>query len=219
MAQGSQDKCQSCQRILWDFGQREQDVSKSKIKVCYTAAVIATTVNLKEEEVAIRALLDTGTTQTLVLKEFLPKTRAHSAKERKLKGNTMGGTFTTKSRALIDFTFPEFSQSKKVTWICHVDDNMKSTNTTYDMIIGMDLMTAIGITVDTQSRTIKWEGSEIPLKTRGTLDDPEQCQRLYEHLSPTTTLLSEAEECQSRILEADYSSVDISEHINTLNLS
>jgi hypothetical protein len=43
----------------------------------------------------------------------------------------------------------------------------------YDIIMGMDLMNSIGITVDCEQRCIRWGGTEIPLKTRTTLNDNE----------------------------------------------
>jgi hypothetical protein len=69
----------------------------------------------------------------------------------------------------LDFKFPELSTSKVVTWQTHVDDKEAA----YDMIMGMDLMTSIGITVDFDQRCIIWGGTEIPLKTRATLNNDE----------------------------------------------
>jgi hypothetical protein len=39
------------------------------------------------------------------------------------------------------------------------------------MIMGMDLMKSIGITVDCEKICIRWGGTEIPLKTRNTLNN------------------------------------------------
>jgi hypothetical protein len=47
------------------------------------------------------------------------------------------------------------------------------------MIIGMDLMTSIGITVDCEQICIIWGGTEISLKTRTTLNDNEILHMLY----------------------------------------
>jgi hypothetical protein len=41
------------------------------------------------------------------------------------------------------------------------------------MIMGMDLMTSIGITVDCEQRCIRWGGTEIHVRTRNTLSDDE----------------------------------------------
>ena len=42
----------------------------------------------------------------------------------------------------IDFCLPEFSTTKIVTWKCHVN---KYTNGRYGMILGRDLLTALGL--------------------------------------------------------------------------
>jgi hypothetical protein len=47
------------------------------------------------------------------------------------------------------------------------------------MIMGMDLMTYIEITVYSEQICIRWGGTEIPLKTRTTLNDNEILHMLY----------------------------------------
>jgi hypothetical protein len=84
---------------------------------------------------------------------------------------TLGGNFTTNYESLLDFKFPEISTSKVGTWQAQVYDKTSSKEASYDMIMGMDLMTSIGITVNCEQRYIPWGGTEIPLKTRNTLSD------------------------------------------------
>jgi hypothetical protein len=79
----------------------------------------------------------------------------------------------------LDFKLPELSTSKVVTWQAHADDKTSSKEAAYDMIMGMDLMTSIGITVDCEQRCIRWAGTEIPLKTRPTLNNDEILRMLY----------------------------------------
>jgi hypothetical protein len=47
------------------------------------------------------------------------------------------------------------------------------------MIMGMDLMTSIGIMVDCEQRCIRWGGTGIPPKTRATLNNDEILHMLY----------------------------------------
>jgi hypothetical protein len=82
-------------------------------------------------------------------------------------------------KSLLDFKFPELSTSKVVTWQAHEYDKTSSKEATYDMIMGMDLITSIGITVDWEQRCRRWGGIEIPLKTRNTLSDDEMLHMLY----------------------------------------
>jgi hypothetical protein len=96
--------------------------------------------------------------------------------------------------------------SKVVTWQSHVDDKTSSKKAAYDIIMGMDLMTSIGITIDCEKRCIRWGGTEIPLKTRATLNNDEILHMLY-HAANEPDILQEAEKRQNRILDADYRKV------------
>ena len=153
-------------------------------------------VNPNGNTVPIKALLDTGTDESLVLKEFVRKSRAQCTNTKRVKWTTVGGEFSTKRQALLDFSFPELAPNKMITWIMHVDDKTPKEKALYDMIIGMNLMTEIGITVDTIDKVIRWEGSNIPLKTKDVLQTKEQCNALYE-LFTATPVLQDAEERQT----------------------
>jgi hypothetical protein len=83
------------------------------------------------------------------------------------------------------------------------------------MIIGMDLMTMIGIFVNTRDRTVEWEGHAIPLKERGELQNCEHVNFLY-HMVNAPSMILEAEERQLRILDANYDAVDIREYVKEI---
>jgi hypothetical protein len=108
----------------------------------------------------------------------------------------------------LDLKFPELSTRKVVTWQAHVDDKTSSKEAAYDMIIGMDLMTSIGITVDCEQRCIRWGGTEITLKTRNTLSDDEILHMLY-NAANEPEILQDAEKRQNHILDADYRKVEV----------
>jgi hypothetical protein len=63
----------------------------------------------------MRALIDTGTTASIILREFLGKGRACTDTNKITKWKKLGGTFTKKYESLLDFKFPEISTSKVVT--------------------------------------------------------------------------------------------------------
>jgi hypothetical protein len=67
------------------------------------------------------------------------------------------------------------------------------------MIMDMDFMTSIGITVDFEQRCIRWGGTEIPLKTRNTLNNDEILHMLLYHAANEPDILQEAEKRQNRI--------------------
>jgi hypothetical protein len=76
------------------------------------------------------------------------------------------------------------------------------------MIMGMDLMRSIGITVDCEQRCIRWGGTEIPLKTKNTLNNDEMLRMLY-HAANEPDILQEAEKRQNCIFDADYRKVEV----------
>jgi hypothetical protein len=83
------------------------------------------------------------------------------------------------------------------------------------MIIGIDLMTSVGITLDCQQRCIRWGGTDIPLKTRNILSDDELLNMLY-NAANDPDILQEAEKRQNRILDADYRKVEVDPFVQEL---
>ena len=180
----------------------------------YCAKIIIEIEDRDGNLVPARALVDTGTMLTIVLRKFVRKGRAHTYKKPKpTVWKTLGGVFKMKRKALINFKFPELSTTKSVTWACHVNENALTETSLYDMIVGMDLLTEISLYVDTEAKVIHWEGAEIPLKERGDLHDAGMTQVLYFFMQEPD-LLQAAEERQSCILDADYSAVDIADYVN-----
>ena len=181
----------------------------------YTAEVIIEIVDRHGNKVPARGLLDTGTSHSILLREFVKRGRAKGYSGKPTQWNTMGGQFITKRKALIDFKFPELDNNKKITWICHVDERTSPDDALYDIIIGMDLMTELGIYINTETKEIQWKGLSTPLVSRGTLQEPSVMNSIY-HMAVNETV-AEAEERQGRILDANYDKIDIEEHIHTLS--
>jgi transposase InsO family protein len=186
----------------------------------YSAEIIVEIVDSQNSIIPIRALLDTGTSETILLKQFLSPDSPRGYKGVPVKWKTLGGNFVTHRQARIQFAFPELSDKKYVTWVVHVDHHTDPTKALYDMVIGMDCMCNLGVYVNTEEKVITWEGNSIPLKKRGELQDPIQLQYIYSMTVDTSTVLKEAEERQSRILDANYDIVDPDEFVRGLsNLS
>jgi hypothetical protein len=102
-----------------------------------------------------------------------------------------------------------------VTWQAHVDDKTSSKDAAYDMLMGMYLMTSIGITVDCEQRCIRWGGKDIPLKIRATLNDNQILHMLY-HAANEPYILQEAENRQHCILDAGYRKVEVDPYVQEL---
>jgi hypothetical protein len=116
----------------------ESEEAQENKPLQYTADIIVEKI-IDGTVVPMRALLDTGTTATIILREFVGKGRSRTNTKKRTKWKTLGGTFTTNYESLLHFKFPELSTIKVVTWQAHVDDKTSSKEAAYDMImVGFD---------------------------------------------------------------------------------
>ena len=83
-----------------------------------------------------------------------PKMRV---KDKARTWKTKGGNFLTSHTAKVDFILPELDPTKIVTWKCHVDDS-DDPNPRYDVIIGRDLLSELGMLIDFKNFCVKCEG-------------------------------------------------------------
>jgi hypothetical protein len=69
----------------------------------------------------------------------------------------------------VKFSLPEFNLKKKMcsSWQFHIDDRSESSST-YDMIMGRDLLEELGIIMNFNDHTVTWDTDTIPMKDRDT---------------------------------------------------
>ena len=116
--------------------------------------------------VTLKALLDTGASATLVASKHVSKLKLNDNTTTTWK--TTGGNFLTGKTAKVQFTIPEMHQNRLVTKRVHVTN----ADMGYDMIIGMDLLTELGIDILNSNSSIKWDEAEIPMRPRdSTIED------------------------------------------------
>ena len=71
---------------------------------------------------------------------------------------------TTKTNCRIKFKLNEFSTSKEATWTLHVDETKISDKSLgYDMIMGLDIMTELGIIINCKDKILEWAGVKISM--------------------------------------------------------
>ena len=133
----------------------------------YTAEVVIEIENEEGDKVPIRGLLDTGTSKSILLKEFVAKGTMGKYKQPTVTNwETLGGNFQTKRKARVQFKFPELDTHKKCTWNVHVDETHKAGSMAYDIILGMDFMTTVGMYVDTAEKVVVWEERSNTLENK-----------------------------------------------------
>ena len=176
-------------------------------------------LQMKDEDgnlVPVRGLLDTGTSETMVLNKFVKKGSSKSFKGKPVQWKTMGGMFTTNQKRLLDVSFPELHPHKTVSWICHADSTTKSEDALCDVTTGMDMMTETGIFVNTADKVIQWEDNTAPLHPRGTLSNASVMNTLCSP-SMEADVLKDAESRQRRIIKASYDRIDMNKHVKEIS--
>ena len=103
-----------------------------------------------------------------------------------------------------------------ITWKFHIDEKSKSSQVPYDMILGLDFLTELEIILDFETNTIKWGENQMEMLPQNTVKNDEMFQEIFQ-MSQEPTILQQAEERQSWILEADYSKVDMKSFIHSLD--
>jgi hypothetical protein len=76
--------------------------------------------------------------------------------------STNGGKFNTRYEVPLTMVLPEFSSSMEVQWSCAID---KNPNSTYDMILGRDLQSALRMDILFSTGTLVCNEISIPMRT------------------------------------------------------
>ena len=87
----------------------------------------------------------------------------------------MGGQFTTDKTGLVTFLLPAL---KSISWIFQGDGRSKASST-FDMIMGRDLLRKLGIILNFNNHTVTWDTDTIPMKDRGSLNTQEALVEVY----------------------------------------
>ena len=151
----------------------------------------------KAKPVTIRALLDSGASESLVTTKCVEKLRVKSTNATPTVWSTPAGDMKTHSKVKAQFTIPELQEKKLIEWKLHVADNMGA----YDMIIGRDIMSFLGINIQFSDRTVHWEGKEMPFK-------PVEATAEYDYHIAESMAITEAADRVKSILDAKYVAAD-----------
>ena len=181
-----------------------------------TTEVVVEIISPKGNIKAIRCLLDTGTTRSIVLKDFAKFSQGLRQSKQPTTWQTMSGSLITNKIAQMSFKLPELSTSKQIMWPCHVDESSKREKVPYDMILGLDFLSELSFVLDFEARTLRWGDNQIEMKASGIITDKDALGLVYQ-MTQEPTVLRKAEERQAQILDADYSKVEKKDFVATLD--
>jgi len=153
----------------------------------------------KESTKRISVLLDSGASSSVIHKDLVRKLRM--TKTSPTTWNTAAGPLNTSEQVDIEFALPELSPSATIKATVHVHP---AKITRYDMIIGRDMLTELGIDVLFSTSTIEWGrmNASIPMKP-------------YDFVLNEDVYIAESEgveadtERLSSILDAKYAPTDV----------
>ena len=108
----------------------------------------------------IKILMDSGGTESIVIYKNVKKLKLKSVPAK--DWSTLGGHISTNLKVLVQFAMPELNDQRLVTW----EFNVTKADMAYDMIIGQDLLSSLGIDLCFSNHEISWNGRSIPMKER-----------------------------------------------------
>ena len=112
----------------------------------------------KGKPITIKALLDSGGSETVVSEKYATKLKR--VKSTPMRWSTPGGNMTTTEVVRARISLDEFIPNKKIYWNMHVVKDLGA----YDMIIGRDMLTDLGIDICFSDQVSRWEYAELPFK-------------------------------------------------------
>jgi hypothetical protein len=135
---------------------QSQDKNKAKRqKVVDLKPIVAVRFNTKlgdkTKNVMLRCLLDSGASSSLVTEEYVKGMHARYSKGKHTTWISPAGEMTTTSVCQTRFAIPEFHRDRIIEWKLHVTKNLGA----YDMILGRDVLSGLGIKFDFADNTIE----------------------------------------------------------------
>ena len=101
---------------------------------------------------------------------------------------------------------PEFHQHRVIEWEMYVDESSSSL-TTYDMIVGRDLMESIGLDLLFSENLMRWDNATVPMRDNKLFTEVKS-NPYHELLSMHDPVTTEAERIQG-ILDIKYAPADL----------
>jgi transposase InsO family protein len=153
----------------------------------------------KPKPVTIKALLDSGGSESMIKAEYVKKLKLRK-RSTKSSWMTPAGILKTDASCKAQFIIPELHDNRLIEWDFHVTQNMGA----YDMIIGRDMLDDLGINIQFSDRTIHWDGIDMPFKDVSELKD-----EVFHVEEPEA--VQESMDRVRKILDNDYAQANLEE--------
>jgi hypothetical protein len=146
-----------------------KDFSKILLKLRSTSLAIVGIIQQNQTNALWRVLFDSGSDKTIVKQTSFPSgIETLTGKKHKIRRVNASST-TDQDVLLMDITLPEFSSLQRIPG--PIRAIVMDTDTQYDLILGMDIMQAIGLDLHNSSKMIVWNDHRVPFKPHDYFDD------------------------------------------------
>jgi hypothetical protein len=154
--------------------------SKTKlVKSSHPTTELVVSLIVNNEEHLLKVLADTGASSIIILEAYTSVPFIKTDNSNTTTWSTMGGKFSTTKTEIFLWHFHSQSSTSRNKCVIlgnfmyiHVDYRSESSST-YDMIMGRDLLGELGIIMNFHDHTVTWDTDTIPMKDRGTLSSVE----------------------------------------------
>ena len=121
--------------------------------------------------------------------------------------NTNRDKFNTSYEVDLTFKLPEFCPSKEITHSFAVDET--ENEHTYDVILGRDLLTQLGMDILCSKGRIVWDDISIPMKKPAEIQLKELGQKTREEFSELEEVMHQFDDYSDPVLEATARATEI----------
>ena len=123
------------------------------------------------------------------------------------------GIITASNVCEATFALPEFIDSKEITAPFNIIKENRNVNLDYDIIIGRNVLSDLGIILDFTENTIKWESQEIQMKDTSFFQNKERLfYAFYNSTEPEE--LKEMAYRAEQIADANYEKANLANIIH-----
>ena len=160
-------------------------------------------------------LFDSGSQLSFLKRSKVPKECEIATIAQPVRGLT-GTSHLTEEVTLTGITLPEFSASKRIdsSLRCLLLDEHQE-DSTYDMILGLDFLCAVGIDILCRQKQLKWDEATMAFQPRDTYKEPQV--NLHARLIEAFAYGDEEDDPEglgyksTQIMEAKYDAIDTDE--------
>ena len=160
-------------------------------------------------------LFDSGSQLSFLKRSKVPKECEIATVAQPVRGLT-GTSHLTEEVTLTGITLPEFSASKRIdsSLRCLLLDEHQE-DSTYDMILGLDFLCAVGIDILCRQKQLKWDEATMAFQPRDTYKEPQV--NLHARLIEAFAYGDEEDDPEglgyksTQIMEAKYDAIDTAE--------